>query len=205
MPFLLKNNIHNVLAEVLFDEIYNRRANYYYYIGRAIDWTNPNDPDYSATNKSNSGASSLKDATFYVLSSHQGGYFNVYKCLFNNNLALSTERPSGSDPVPITYADGYVWKYMYTIPLNLRNKFLTQDYIPVSKAILNQYYSNGAINSVIVDNRGSGYSSNAQVTLSVECTFLGLPGNVSANVSPVLNSDGQFVDIIVTNSGNNIK
>ncbi len=253
MPFLLKNNIHNVLAEVLFDEIYNRRANYYYYIGRAIDWTNPNDPDtptdtaeyeyetrndiisikkiqpqdvsfviprrnwssnvvydqydpdYSATNKSNSGASSLKDATFYVLSSHQGGYFNVYKCLFNNNLALSTERPSGSDPTPITYADGYVWKYMYTIPLNLRNKFLTQDYIPVSKAILNQYYSNGAINSVIVDNRGSGYSSNAQVTLSVECTFLGLPGNVSANVSPVLNDDGQFVDIIVTDSGNNIK
>lgn len=253
MSFLLKKNIHSVLAEVLFNDILNRRSNWFYYIGKIVDWNDPNspdipndtgeyeyetrkniinvkkiqpqdvsyvitrrnwtsnvvydqyDPDYSEDFKSASGSSSLKESSFYVLSAHQGGYYNLYKCLFNNNDALSTERPSGSDPIPITYADGYTWKYMYTIPLNLRNKFLTQDYVPVSKTVLNQYYSNGEINSVVVDNRGTGYSNNAQVTLTVSCEFLAGSGNLTANIKPVLNDTGQFIDILISEKGNNIK
>lgn len=253
MTFILKKDIHNVLAEVFFNDIINRRSNYYYYIGRTIDWDDVNspdtpddtdsyeydtrnriinikkiqpqdvsyvikrrnwisgvvydqyDPNYSESFKSDSGATSLKDATFYVLSAHQGGYYNVYKCLYNDEGAVSTERPSGSDLIPITYADGYVWKYMYTISLSLRNKFLTQDYMPVSKSVLNPYYSNGTINSVVVDSRGSGYTNNAQVTITVSCEFLGGSGNSIANVKPVLNETGQFIDILIVDEGNNIK
>lgn len=253
MSFLLKQDIHNVLTKIFYDDIVNRRSNYFYYIGKIVEWNNPNvpdvpketgsyehetrnniinvkkiqpqdvsyviprrnwisgtvydqyDPEYSPTFKSDSGAESLKDATFYVLSAHQGGYYNVYKCLFNNGGIPSTERPSGSDLTPITYADGYVWKYMYTIPLSLRNKFLTQDYIPVTKSVLNPYYSNGEISSVIVDNRGSGYLGNAEVTLSVASEFLGASGNLTANIKPIFNEVGQFIDILITEKGNNIK
>ena len=152
MSFLLKQDIHNVLTKIFYDDIVNRRSNYFYYIGKIVEWNNPNvpdvpketgsyehetrnniinvkkiqpqdvsyviprrnwisgtvydqyDPEYSPTFKSDSGAESLKDATFYVLSAHQGGYYNVYKCLFNNGGIPSTERPSGSDLTPITSA-----------------------------------------------------------------------------------------------------
>lgn len=42
--------------------------------------------------------------------------FNVYKCLDNNGGAPSTIKPSGLSFVPIRTADGYLWKYMYTVP-----------------------------------------------------------------------------------------
>lgn len=253
MSFLLKDSIHTALAEIFYNDIISRRSNYYYYIGKIVDWSEPilpddptetgsyeyetrndiisikkilpqdisyviprynwesgevydqYDPDYSPDFPSSTGKTSLKQSKFYVLSAYQGTYYNVYKCLSNNNGAASTERPSGSDPVSLTYLDGYVWKYMYTIPLNLRNKFLTKDYIPVSKAVLNPYYSNGEISSIVIDSAGSGYTSNTVLTLSINSEYIGKPGNVAANIKPVLNETGQFIDIIVTNAGNNIK
>ena len=35
--------------------------------------------------------------------------------------------------------------------------------MPVQKAVLNPYYSNGEIDSVVIDSRGSGYEGNAEV------------------------------------------
>ena len=46
----------------------------------------------SSTISANSGATSLADATFYVLSSDN----NVYKCLGNNGNSASTVEPSGT-------------------------------------------------------------------------------------------------------------
>lgn len=253
MSFLLKDIIHTSLAEIVYNDILAGRSNYYYYIGKIIDWSDPNnpdialetgqseyitrndiisvkkilpqdvsfviprinwesgeiydqyDPDYSIDFPSSTGATTLKTSKFYVLVSYQGTYYNVYKCLFNNGGAESTEQPTGSDPVAISYSDGYIWKYMYTIPLNLRNKFLTKDYIPVAKAVQFPYYANGEISSVVIDSMGSGYTSNTLLSVSVDCQFLGGSGNVSANIRPILNESGKFVDVLITDSGNNIK
>ena len=60
---------------------------------------------------SNSGAATLYDATFYVLTTAR----NVYKCLDNNNNATSTVEPTGTSTTILTTADGYKWKYMYTL------------------------------------------------------------------------------------------
>ena len=157
------------------------------------------DGDYSSDYTSDSGATSLKTATFYVLTDD----FNVYKCLFNFNGAQSTTKPTGTDPTPITTADGYVWKYMYTIPLSSRNRFLTEDYMPVTKSVLNAYYSNGEISSIVIDNRGSGYLGNANVSLVVNGEFGSGAGNSIANLTPVINAAGQFVDVIIRDAGNN--
>lgn len=155
--------------------------------------------DYSGDYPAYSGATSLKDANFYVLTSD----FNVYKCLFNNNEAPSTIQPTGSDPTPITTADGYVWKYLYTIPLSNRTRFLTDDYMPVQRSVTNSYYSNGEINRVNIDSAGSGFLGNSEVTLQVNGTFNSSNGNVAASLTPVFTTTGSIEKVIIENPGNN--
>lgn len=66
---------------------------------------------------------------YYVLVQDVDQY-NVYICLYNNNGAVSTETPTGTDTEEILTGDGYIWKYLYTLTLELE-EFLTLNYIPV--------------------------------------------------------------------------
>ena len=102
-----------------------------------------------------SGVQKLETSNFYVVTDE----YNVYKCLDNNNNARSTYKPTGTQLDPIYTLDGYVWKFMYNIPINLRNKFYTDDYIPVVSALTNQFYSNGTIDNIFIANKGKGYTS----------------------------------------------
>ncbi len=104
---------------------------------------------------SSTGKLKLEDADFYVVTDE----YNVYKCLDNNNGGLSKTKPTGTQLDPIKTPEGYIWKFMYNIPINLRNKFYTDEYIPVVSALTNHFYSNGTIDNVYITNRGSGYSS----------------------------------------------
>ena len=74
----------------------------------------------TSTQTANSGATSLFDATFYVMSST----FNVYKCLDNNSGANSTVEPTGTSSSILTTGDGYKWKYMYTLSATQQSNFL---------------------------------------------------------------------------------
>lgn len=104
---------------------------------------------------SDDGAISLETSRFYVLTDD----LNVYKCLFNNNGAISTVKPFSTTHELVHTNDGYVWKYMYTIPTALANKFLSQTDMPVTTAVKSSYYSKGAITSATVEFYGSGYLS----------------------------------------------
>jgi len=157
------------------------------------------DGEYNVNYTSDSGATSPKTAKFYVLTTA----FNVYKCLDNFNGAASTSQPTGTNFTPDTYADGYVWKYLYTIPLSLRNRFLTAAFMPVQKSIHNQFYSGGEVESVIIDNAGSGYLGNAYTTLTVNGNFRSGTGNSIANLRAVFNGSGSFLDVIVDDAGGN--
>lgn len=97
-----------------------------------------------------SGATSLDNAEFYCLTDD----FNVYKCLSNNNNLPSSIQPQGTSTTPVKLNDGYIWKYMYTVPLSVRNKFLTATTMPVVTALSNQFYSNGSIVSYTIENPG---------------------------------------------------
>ena len=112
-------------------------------------------------NSTPSGEQKLEESNFYVLTED----YNVYKCLDNNNNALSTAKPLGTSTSPITTTDGYVWKFMYTVPINLRGKFLSEDQMPVVSALTNQFYSNGAMDNIIINNKGTGYTT-ATLTVS---------------------------------------
>jgi len=247
MSFLFKDGVRVTTIESIFNDIFSRRGNFYYFIGKILPWDDPFNPDapldtqsyeyetrnkilavkkinisdvsfiiprinwtfntiydrfdgdYSSTNPSASGATSLKNARFYVLSSS----FNVYKCIDNNNGSISTEEPTGTDLTTITMADGYVWKYLYTIPLSSRNKFFTDTFMPVQRSVLNGFYSNGEVSRVTIDSRGSGYLGNSEVSLQVNGTFKSNVGNVVATLTPIFDIAGSIVDVIIRNGGNN--
>jgi len=102
-----------------------------------------------------SGVQRLEDARFFVVTDE----FNVYKCLDNNNKAQSLYKPIGTGVDPITFPDGYMWKFIYNIPIGLRSKFLTNDYMPVVTALRNQFYSNGNLQAIRIDQAGTGYTT----------------------------------------------
>lgn len=102
-----------------------------------------------------SGAQKLEDARFYVVTDE----FNVYKCINNNNGSASTVKPTGTNVEPVISSDGYIWKFLFNVPIALRNKFLNTEYIPVTTALKNQFYSNGEIQTVRIDQPGTGYTA----------------------------------------------
>lgn len=101
-----------------------------------------------------SGATRLDSSQFYVVTDD----FSIYKCLDNNLNANSTVKPAETSPETFVTDDGYKWKFMGTVPVSLRNKFLTPTQIPVVTSIKNQFYSKGEIRSVDVLDTGNNYT-----------------------------------------------
>jgi hypothetical protein len=108
-----------------------------------------------------SGAQRLEDTNCYAITDD----YNVYKVLDNNNNAVSTYKPVGTVVDPVIMPDGYMWKYLYSIPIALRNKFLTDVYMPVVNSIRSQFYSGGEILDINIENAGQDYSF-ANITVS---------------------------------------
>lgn len=129
------------------------------------------------------------DQHFYVLTLTT---FNVYKCLFSPGTP-STVEPSGTGLDPFITADGYKWKFLCNVPLGLRNKFLTVDYMPVASALRNRFFSNGCIENIVITNSGAGLTYD---TLSVTLNGDG----EGAELEPFI-VDGQLLSINIINPG----
>lgn len=141
---------------------------------------------------------------FYVRNSRD----QVFECLFNNNRNESIIEPTididGQLPENafIRTADGYKWKYMYTIPPGLKQKFFTDTWMPVANdnAVI-ATATEGRIDIVNVLWGGSGHigggSSNTARILQVTNTD-GANCNLSARVV-----SGEIVEVVVLNGGNN--
>jgi hypothetical protein len=105
--------------------------------------------------------------------------YNVYKCIDNNRGANSVVKPTGTSTTLVTTADGYRWKYLYTITSGERLKFLTGNYMPVKQLFANdgsaqwtvqQNAANGAIHHIKIIANGSGYISTTNTFASVTNT-----------------------------------
>jgi hypothetical protein len=96
------------------------------------DWTSGTTYDeyrhnYTSGNTANSGATTLWDSLFYVITDD----YNVYKCLHNDDNTASTVKPDHTTLATPTESDGYQWKFMYSISASDVIKFVTNDFIPV--------------------------------------------------------------------------
>jgi hypothetical protein len=133
----------------------------------------------------------LYSKAFYVVTSAYG----VFKCLFNNFGASSTVEPTGTSNFAITTADGYVWKYMYTIsPANIL-KFYNSYFAPVeSNSVVAGAAVSGEIWSIAVDAGGTGYTSGTSVPVTIT-------GDGSGAVATATVVSGVVTKIKVTSAG----
>lgn len=143
--------------------------------------------DYSPDFPAHSGATSIDQAQFYVMTDQ----YLVYKCLSNNVNSPSTVKPTSTLAAPFTTSDGYRWKFMYAIPLSMRTRFLNSAYMPVQTALSDQFYSAGSISTTALLSPGHGYTT-ASILIDGDGT--------GAVLTPVI-SGGQIVQVIVTNPG----
>lgn len=153
---------------------------------------------------------------FYVKNS----YDQVFKCLWNNNDAPSTVMPLFT---PGTYgtngifqgADGYKWKYIYTIDTGSKRSFMDASWMPIpvgqntegpvygttstgATDFTNQTGAwSGDIEVINVVDGGSGYSN--VITPTITITGDGIGATAYATVS----ANGSITDIVVTNPGQN--
>ena len=140
---------------------------------------------------SNSGASTLHDATFYVLT----GDRNVYKVLDNNGNSASTVEPTGTSTTILSTADGYKWKYMYTLSASQQANFLSTDFMAVeTNSTVASAAVDGAVNIVKIKSAGSGGSNGTHTNIDIRGDGSG--GKVSVTVA-----GGAVTAVTVTTPG----
>lgn len=118
---------------------------------------------------------------YYVLTDTN----SVYICLqrgrdATGSVVASTVKPTGVSTSPFRTADGYVWKFLYTVSAALANSYLSANYMPVrlvdsagpsDPAIDQEQYEiqqaaiPGQISSITVTAGGSGYTSAPTVSI----------------------------------------
>ena len=133
---------------------------------------------------------------FYVLTDES----NVYKVIDNGNGAVSTVKPTGTSTSILSTADGYKWKYMYSIDTITADKFLVTSWMPVKFLTsddgsqqwqVQQSATDGTFDRIVVTNGGSGYTT-ANVTITGDGT------GATATATIV---GGVITEIQVTNGG----
>src|SRR6056300_1512272 len=145
----------------------------------------------TTTQTSTSGASTLWDSTFYVLSSAN----HVYKCLDNNSGANSTVEPTGTSTSILSTADGYKWKYMYSLTAAQQTNFLSTDFMAVATdATVSSAATDGAINIVKIKSAGTGGTNGTH-------TSIALRGDGSSGTVSVTVAGGAVTGVTVTNAG----
>ena len=129
----------------------------------------------------------IESDDFYVMTED----YNVYKVLGNAGATASTTKPSGVSTSPFTTADGYIWKYMYTVTTAKALKFLTNDYIPVQTLASDDGTDqwdvqaaavDGGIHVINVTAGGSGYATAPAVTITGDGTGATANSTITANV-----------------------
>ena len=149
---------------------------------------------------------------YYVMTENQG----VYICLESGRDATgaivpSTIEPTGANNESRRLADGYVWKFLYTISAASSLEFMSSNFMPVQLQGLTDSNSTGIqlkqkeiqdnavageILSVIVTDGGSGYTSKPSVTITD-------PNGLGTSVNVTIDSaTGQVVRIRMDDSTN---
>jgi hypothetical protein len=145
----------------------------------------------STTISSNSGATSLADATFYVLTSDN----NVYKVIDNNGNSASTVEPTGTSTSILTTGDSYKWKYMYTLTASEQTNFLSTDFMHVSTdSTVSSAAVDGAIDTILIKTAGSGGTNGTHTGVAIR-------GDGSGGVCSVTVAGGAVTAVTVTTAG----
>lgn len=143
---------------------------------------------------------------YYVLNSSNDVYICIQRGINNSGSAVaSTVEPTGTLTTPFTTADGYTWKYLYSLANLELSRFLTANYFPAlyvdssdgsarqdTQAAIQAAAVDGEIASIAVINGGTGYVTAPTVTITGD-------GSGAAATATVFG--GSVVRIAMTNRG----
>ena len=170
--------------------------------------------DYSLSNLSAvSKASRLYDSNYYVMNSE----YKVYTCLDNGSSGINTtgnasvDEPTFTDLEPSSAgssADGYTWKYLFSVSPSDIIKFDSTEYIALPsdwntssnsqisavRSNANSDVNENQIKKVYIDNRGAGYSQGSH-----ELNIIG--DGSGAKVVVEVNSSGNITNTTVSSGG----
>lgn len=150
----------------------------------------------------------IEGKEYYVITDNN----NVFICLKSSGQSTRNPDIAGvttSGVIDNTGYDGYIWKYLYTVPVDTGAKFLTQSFIPVKKlvsqpdpgsdtALINQWSVqenaiDGAIYNFKITSVGSGYTSSPVLEVIGDGT--------GCTITAAVDSSGNFINVLVTNPG----
>jgi hypothetical protein len=129
---------------------------------------------------------------FYVINNNK----QVYKCLFNNYASPSTDQPiSISTNADFVGADGYKWKYMFTIDSATYNKFASTGYIPIQiDTNVTAGATSGAIHTALVLNAGRNYPhANGQIVARTATRIAQIATNGSDGVAGLYQDSSLYI------------
>ena len=145
----------------------------------------------------NSGATTLFDSTFYVKTSAN----RVYKCLDNAGNTASLNEPTGTSTSVIETADGYKWKYMYTLSASEQANFLSTDFMGVSTdSTVSSAAVDGALDVVKIKTAGSSYTVSGGATTGT-ITAIPVRGDGTGGIVSVTLTSGAITAVTVTTRG----
>jgi len=136
----------------------------------------------------------LTDKDFYVYTDEK----KIYKCISNNNGAASTIKPTHTTNAITAEADGYKWKYMFTLSDSLLRKFFVPGYLPIdeNETVVNNAVP-GSIENIRISDAGSGYSTSTTIPV-----FVGGDGVENSTARVTLTSDGgEITQVSIADGG----
>ena len=148
----------------------------------------------SSSNTANSGASNLYDSTFVVMNSA----YAVYKCIENDGATASTTEPTSTSNSIFSTADGYRWKYMYSLTSAETLNFMSTDFIHASTdSTVSAAAVDGALDTILIVAGGSSYDTSTGSTISA----IPIRGDGSGGFASVTISAGAIATATVTTAG----
>ena len=166
--------------------------------------------------------------TYYVITDDNAVYICLRQAKNTAGASVpSTVKPTGILTTPFITADGYVWKFLYTVGTTYANRFLAANYMPVRLQTLTDSNSlaveieqetiqNAAVAGQIVDIQlttgGSGFTSAPTVTIVGDGTLARATATVSggsvtkitlaeSNGTIVTGSGYSFAEVRLTGGG----
>ena len=148
----------------------------------------------SSSNASASGATNLWDSSFVVMNSA----YAVYKCIENDGATASTVEPTSTSNSIFSTADGYRWKYMYSLTSAETLNFMSTDFIHASTdSTVSTAAVDGALDTALVVAGGSSYSLSTGSTISA----IPIRGDGSSGVASVVIASGAVASVSITTAG----
>lgn len=180
-----------------------RQINDMSYVVPRVNWTSG-----SVYNAFDDNVTGYPTPNYYVLNQSNDVYICIQQGRTIAGLAApSTVEPSGTLATIVKTADGYIWKYVYTIGAYSASRFLASNYMPVQfidSADSNDPIServqldiqnaaiDGQILGIAITNGGTGYASAPTITISGD--------GVNATATAVI-SGGAVVNIKMDSNG----